>query len=318
MSDRSRIVDGDTMRPEDSDADGESSLDPSPNVRRERDDFPARVRRLLAGQAGHLCANPACQRPTTGPSRDAGRVVDLGVAAHITAASVLGPRFDSSLTSEQRKHENNGIWLCQDCGKLVDSDNSTHSVELLQEWKERAIARAERALAKGDVDPDGVRRLAREERYHTAKLALTAALQARALILRGVEVARHVRNIRRVRQSERAGLLSEAAKWYADTAASIEATEVAIRSVRVLWPEEPQVGLVGLHVRLATWRNWFSENVAIVTGAKGAHARQSNESWSWDDVFNGDESSVERMNGQVTEDLDNVEAWARPYIHGSP
>jgi hypothetical protein len=49
-------------------------------------------------------------------------VIDVGVAAHITAASPGGPRFDPNLSDKERASATNGIWLCQNCAKLIDND----------------------------------------------------------------------------------------------------------------------------------------------------------------------------------------------------
>jgi hypothetical protein len=48
---------------------------------------------------------------------------------------VGGPRFNESLTTEQRSALSNGIWLCQSCSKLIDSDVAKFTVEVLNEWK---------------------------------------------------------------------------------------------------------------------------------------------------------------------------------------
>lgn len=66
----------------------------------------------------------------------------MGVAAHITAASRGGARYDPSLSSEQRKSYDNGIWLCKYCGDLVDKDERTYPVELLRAWKAEVEQRA--------------------------------------------------------------------------------------------------------------------------------------------------------------------------------
>ena len=42
------------------------------------------------------------------------------------------------MTSTERKSVRNGIWLCQSCSKLIDSDVNKYTVELLQSWKEKA------------------------------------------------------------------------------------------------------------------------------------------------------------------------------------
>ena len=65
-------------------------------------------------------------------------LMDVGVAAHITAAAEGGPRFDPSLTRQQRSSAENGIWLCQTHAKLVDSDSPRFTVELLRQWKAEA------------------------------------------------------------------------------------------------------------------------------------------------------------------------------------
>ena len=105
-----------------------------------RDDFPAAVRNDVSKRAGMRCSNPDCRRPTSGPQVSDTGSVNLGVAAHITAASPGGSRYDPSLSSDARASAANAIWLCQDCGKLIDSDEPAYSIEVLREWKSAAEA----------------------------------------------------------------------------------------------------------------------------------------------------------------------------------
>lgn len=100
-----------------------------------RDDFSTATKELLAKRVGHQCSNPECRQPTSGPQQDSMGAINVGVAAHITAASPAGPRYDATLSSEQRSSVQNGIWVCQTCGKLVDNDQSRYSVSTLKEWK---------------------------------------------------------------------------------------------------------------------------------------------------------------------------------------
>jgi hypothetical protein len=116
-----------------------------------RDDFSATVKDVLAKRVALCCSNPKCNVATSGPHTETFRSVNLGVASHITAAAPGGPRFDESLTPEERASIDNGIWLCQCCAKLVDSDLTHYSVPLLKNWKVTAEARALRALG-GDID----------------------------------------------------------------------------------------------------------------------------------------------------------------------
>lgn len=106
-----------------------------------RDDFTAAVKTTLAKRAAYLCSNPACRAVTSGPGSAPDTTVNLGVAAHITAASPGGPRYDASLTPPKRGALSNGIWLCQTCAKLVDSDVSGYTADQLRRWKAEAEER---------------------------------------------------------------------------------------------------------------------------------------------------------------------------------
>jgi hypothetical protein len=114
-----------------------------------RDDFSLSTKETLAKRVNYHCSNPGCGHPTSGPQEDPTKIINIGVAAHITAASPGGPRFDPLLTPEQRKHVSNGIWLCQRCAKLIDSDEARYTVEKIRRWKESAESKAAEALEKG-------------------------------------------------------------------------------------------------------------------------------------------------------------------------
>lgn len=107
----------------------------------ERDDFRAPVIRTIAQRAGYRCSNQTCLRPTIGPD-GANESASIGVAAHITAAAESGPRYDPTLTAQERAAAENGIWLCQTCSRLVDVDVISHSSDQLREWKTLAEMRA--------------------------------------------------------------------------------------------------------------------------------------------------------------------------------
>ncbi len=111
-----------------------------------RDSFTQSVKDELAKRVGYVCSNPGCRQHTSGPQKSPRGTVNVGVAAHITAASPSGPRYDPSLSTNERTYGGNGIWLCQNCAKLVDSDQPKYDVEKLHEWKSDAEAAAARAL----------------------------------------------------------------------------------------------------------------------------------------------------------------------------
>jgi len=102
------------------------------------DDFKQATKELLAKRVGYKCSNPTCRRPTVGPSSDSLKSINLGVAAHITAASQGGPRFDANLDSAIRASAENGIWLCQTCSTLIDKDEAKFTKEVLKSWRETA------------------------------------------------------------------------------------------------------------------------------------------------------------------------------------
>ncbi len=116
---------------------------------RRRDDFKPTVKIQLAQRVGYLCSNPQCQRLTVGPRKREEGVNNIGVAAHIKAASPGGPRYDSAQTPTQRASADNGIWLCADHAHLIDHDPKEFTVEKLEKWKREAEERAFQQLASG-------------------------------------------------------------------------------------------------------------------------------------------------------------------------
>ncbi len=107
-----------------------------------RDDFPEHVKRAAASRAGHRCSNPSCRAPTSGPQDDAAKAVSLGEAAHITAASPEGPRYNAAISQDDRRHILNAIWLCRNCARLVDNDVIRFGESILRVWKFEAERRA--------------------------------------------------------------------------------------------------------------------------------------------------------------------------------
>ncbi|MBI2469981.1 MAG: hypothetical protein HYV59_01885 [Planctomycetes bacterium] len=111
-----------------------------------RDDFPVNIKDVLAKRVGFRCSNPSCRQLTSGPQTDPSKAINVGVVAHITAASPQGPRYDPALTPDERSSINNGIWLCQTCAKLVDNDPIRYSAVTLEAWKREAEKEAIKEL----------------------------------------------------------------------------------------------------------------------------------------------------------------------------
>lgn len=100
-----------------------------------RDEFSPTTKRTLAVRAAHFCSDPHCRKLTAGPHSDETKSLTTGHAAHIHAASENGPRYDPNQTPAQRKAISNGLWLCRECGDIVDKDDAPHSPTLLRQWK---------------------------------------------------------------------------------------------------------------------------------------------------------------------------------------
>lgn len=110
------------------------------------DRFNQPVVQALRERVSGLCSNPSCRCSTLGPNSDDGKATRVGVAAHITAASPGGPRYDHSLSSQQRASASNGIWLCRICERLIDVDPDKYPPSLLLKWKADAEDESSRNL----------------------------------------------------------------------------------------------------------------------------------------------------------------------------
>jgi hypothetical protein len=112
-----------------------------------RDNFSKSIIDTLKARVAHRCSNPDCRVPTSAPSSK-DKVNNIGIAAHICAASPGGPRYDSSMTPEKRKSLSNGIWLCSNCSIDIDRDERYYTVSILNKWKSDAEGTARIELGK--------------------------------------------------------------------------------------------------------------------------------------------------------------------------
>ena len=128
---------------------------------RARENFSSTVVVALRDRVNGFCSNPACGCGTTAPNAEPGRATRIGVAAHISGASPLGPRYNENLSIAERSGPENGIWLCQNCARKIDVNWKEYDVELLLSWKLLAENRAAALIGiprSGDADfiPDNL------------------------------------------------------------------------------------------------------------------------------------------------------------------
>lgn len=122
-----------------------------------RDDFPEKIKTILAKRVSYRCSNPNCRKITVGANSDPEKFTNMGVAAHITAAAAGGPRYDGNLTSAERKSISNGIWLCNQCSVLIDKDIGLYPVDKLRNWKNIAEKQSQNEVNDMGIsqeDPD--------------------------------------------------------------------------------------------------------------------------------------------------------------------
>lgn len=107
-----------------------------------RDEFTKATKLAVAQRAAYHCSNPGCRRLTIGPHSDPAKALSIGDAGHIKGAR--GPRFDPLQTHDERRSDDNAIWLCKACHGLVDGDESAFSAEQLMGWKRDVELEAQR------------------------------------------------------------------------------------------------------------------------------------------------------------------------------
>jgi hypothetical protein len=100
-------------------------------------DFPWKVRKLIAERAGYRCSKPDCRRTTIGPGVGPDDIARIGTACHIYSAEPGGPRGTGGLTFDQLQSASNGIWLCADHGRLIDTNQGRgYPPQLLRGWRQ--------------------------------------------------------------------------------------------------------------------------------------------------------------------------------------
>lgn len=106
-----------------------------------RDDFTKPTKTQAYQRVAGRCSNPDCRASTSAPVGEVD-FSNVGVGAHIHAASPGGPRYQSGMTAQERRGFGNIIWLCQTCSTVIDRDPDAYSAEMLKNWKSSAEASA--------------------------------------------------------------------------------------------------------------------------------------------------------------------------------
>lgn len=102
------------------------------------------IKKIFANSGG-VCAFPGCSIRLI----DDETGVNLGEMCHISAASPNGPRYDTSLTDEERNSDKNLIIFCATHHSLIDKSPEYYTVEKLKEIKINHEAKVS-AIMKSD------------------------------------------------------------------------------------------------------------------------------------------------------------------------
>lgn len=121
-----------------------------------RDEFREKTKLQAAKRAGFLCSDPLCRRATYGATSDGNSVINLGKACHICAAAPNGPRYDTTMTREERRAASNCIWMCEIHGSAIDTHDTRYTVDLLKEWKAQAEKESFQRVMYDNVPHDPV------------------------------------------------------------------------------------------------------------------------------------------------------------------
>lgn len=105
-------------------------------MKKTRENFGERARRIIALRAAYQCSFPNCGRLTVGPGVRDDQVENTGVAAHIYSAADKGPRGKGNLSPAELKSPSNGIWTCGVHSGLIDKNTGLrYRAGTLLSWK---------------------------------------------------------------------------------------------------------------------------------------------------------------------------------------
>ncbi|PPD10363.1 MAG: HNH endonuclease [Methylocystis sp.] len=111
--------------------------------------YPTRI--ILAFRSGGMCAFPNCGRHLTYEAK-VGDDTYVGEAAHICGEKPTAPRYDASMTDDERDNVRNLIYLCTDHHTIIDKVEADWPVATLRALKEEHENRVRQAMEEAFAD----------------------------------------------------------------------------------------------------------------------------------------------------------------------
>lgn len=120
-------------------------------MNKKRDDFSPETKRKIGYRSGFRCCFPNCNRLLIEKSDNSQGYNNLGEYCHITAAAPGGPRYDESLSKEERESYDNGLLMCRNHANIIDKNEAKYPVSLLKQWKKEQEERIEKECESEDI-----------------------------------------------------------------------------------------------------------------------------------------------------------------------
>ncbi|MEJ2249276.1 MAG: HNH endonuclease signature motif containing protein [Candidatus Lokiarchaeota archaeon] len=111
--------------------------------------FKLSTSRKIGQSAAFICSNPECRKLTiSGSNLSKGKIIKIGEAAHIIGNKASSARYKMD-PNIKRSSVENGIWLCRNCHRMIDSNKGKdYPIKLLFKWKEKHIKYLSKNLGK--------------------------------------------------------------------------------------------------------------------------------------------------------------------------
>lgn len=106
------------------------------------------VSKRLWALSGNMCSNPECRRPLSEDQTDSDPPVILGEIAHIAGRKETSPRYDPTMSDEDRNGYNNLILLCKICHAKIDKQPNAYPVKILQQMKRDHLEQFDRRMKR--------------------------------------------------------------------------------------------------------------------------------------------------------------------------
>lgn len=109
---------------------------------------PTTIRRLDK-LSGNQCAEPSCQKKLI--AEDGQSIISK--ICHIEAASKNGPRWNSTMTDDERRDSSNLILLCDEHHTIIDNkiNEAKFPVALLKQWKSAHETKVIKLISESNV-----------------------------------------------------------------------------------------------------------------------------------------------------------------------